>query len=893
MYRTHVGIEQAGFCCSVIAWLMLALIAVPDLAVANDRIQGAKINFDIPRQRTDHALIEFAQQANVTFIFPTELAERTFSNPLVGTYSFNEALTHLLEGTLLVPEFTLDGVKVIGRADEIHTSEETDTVLNKQQKSGFIQRIGLALVAAFSVSANAQGQSESASENPLGMEEVIVTATKRETSLQDTAMSITALGSAEINHRGLVGMGDYLNSVPGVTFQDRGAGRNTVIMRGIAVDPELEALGSGGSAVGIYLDDIALAGYSTGSNADVKLIDMNRVEVLRGPQGTLYGSSALGGAVRNISNKPNLAEFEGMVKTGYSATDGAGHGNYLVEGVLNVPLVTDQLAIRFVGYQHQNSGYIDNVAGDDPRSIAVATAGGLPGLAVNEDSVGDDEYSGGRLSVLWTPTDRFSARLSYLAQKLEQTGIPEVQLEREDNFEQTRLQMKDFIGSNEGLEHKFESLGLNLDYEFEWAALQFSATSLDIDYLENRDVHALFPAGSLLGDVPVPQSNPEDSEFFTSEVRLVSDLDGAFQFVTGIYLEEVDLYREQNTYLGVDPALNPFGDPNLLGFSLDTNLEQLAFYGEAYYDLNEQFTLTVGARHFDYERDDLDVRSGALAGGQPPTLLTIDESGENYKVNLSYTPNDSTLLYAQWAEGFRLGRGNLPVPASLCDLDSDGVVDGTNLTLEQLRQINSDTLDTYELGGKFSFLENRATLNVAIYRTNWDGLPQVIPFPCGVGVSVNSGEARTQGVEVEGSFRVSDSLQLNLGMSVKDGELTRVLPGVPAEAGDRLPGSADFNFSAGLEYDFTLFERNTYLRADYVYVGGYYTNLQELGPESGDYHIGNIRTGMTFNQFDLGLFVDNLTNSDETVFTSSVYAQDLRAVRLRPRTIGVDLQFNF
>ncbi len=316
------------------------------------------IPFNIPQQRADRALTQFAEQANLTLVFPFEQLKDKTANRLVGNYPIATAANLLLRNTGLTPSFSDQLVLTIaiehkGKRMNITNSSKRKTVL-----------AGLVGLFAAGGAMQASGQDGQTATSQSVIDEILVTATKRATSLQDTPMSISALGSDTIEKRGLVGMDDYLRTVPGVSFQDRGAGQNSIVMRGIAVSPQTE-----NEAVGVYYGETPIAGLSNagngggGGNLDIKLVDIERIEVLRGPQGTLYGSGSMGGTVRVIPKAPNLQDVEGSISGRFSNTSEEGDNNTMIQGVINVPLIEDTLAMRAVAYQFDNSGYIKNVAG--------------------------------------------------------------------------------------------------------------------------------------------------------------------------------------------------------------------------------------------------------------------------------------------------------------------------------------------------------------------------------------------------------------------------------------------------------------------------------------------------------------------------------------------------
>jgi iron complex outermembrane receptor protein len=277
---------------------------------------------------------------------------------------------------------------------------------------------------------------------------------------------------------------------------------------------------------------------------------------------------------------------------------------------------------------------------------------------------------------------------------------------------------------------------------------------------------------SLFFNRPVVQEASWDVDYFVQEVRLVSDLDGKFQYILGLYYEEMDVDSPRRAFFAGDLAFSPFGDPagtgdNLLNdANLTSSLDQQAAFAELSYDISDQVSLTVGARRYDYERDSVSLSQGLFgtnvdSGGD---VNNADETGTNYKVNLTYEPSDDSLIYAQWAEGFRPGNTVIPPPKDICDVDDDGILDGTNLPFAD--SFDADTLESYELGLKTSLMDNKMTFNVAVYHNDWNDIPISVQSPtCGFSLVGNAATARTQGFEVESVLRVSTDLQLIFGGS--------------------------------------------------------------------------------------------------------------------------------
>ena len=383
---------------------------------------------------------------------------------------------------------------------------------------------------------------------------------------------------------------------------------------------------------------------------------------------------------------------------------------------------------------------------------------------------------------------------------------------------------------------------------------------------------------------------------------MASQFDGPFQFLVGFYYED----RERGgknyfSYSGSDPSLSSIfgttpGELLLFNNSNPIDIEQRAFFGEFYYDLTEEIKLTFGGRAFDYDRESTsELFPSALTASASSNTVKGSENDTSFKAGIDYTPNDSTLIYATWGEGFRLG---YPVPAetrSFCDINNDGLIDGGGVTTDA-RLVDSDLMETIELGAKFSFLDNRLTVNAAVYDTDWEGVPLPTLFDL-CDATTNAGKASSRGVELELAYSWSENLLLTASSSYIDAELVTDAPLINASAGARLPGSPRFNASLGLEYQFMLGSYESYVRSDYAYVGGFYNSLQETGIESGDYHKLNIRAGITVDQFDVGLYINNLTNDDSFTWVdaegSNPISNDQRGNRLRPRTIGLNVSYQF
>ena len=849
------------------------------------------IPFNIPQQRADRALTQFAEQANLTLVFPFEQLKDKTANRLVGDYPIATAANLLLRNTGLTPAFSDQLVLTIASEPKGKSMNTTNSSKRKTVLAGLV---GL-FAAGGMTQAVAQGGEAATGQSAI--DEIIVTANKREQSLQDTAMSISALDGDTINKRNLAGMGDYLSSIPGVSILDQGPGFNSLVIRGLSAKPQGEAFNSSPIS-GVYFGETSISGLGLdGNTADIKLVDMERIEVLRGPQGTLYGAGAMGGVVRNVPVDPNLEQFEGSLQFGYSNTAEEGSDNNVAKGVINIPLIPDVLAMRAVAYRFDNGGYYKNIAASDSTLSAAAIAFGA--TVLDSDDIGGDETVGGRLSLLWQPSDQLAINLNYLSQNTEQNGWASTDLDLEGEWSQRRYRVWDSANNSpafsesdldEGFEDDIELTNLTVEYDLDWGTIFSSTSWVDEKTNRQREIAAFFAPSFL----PWSQLGGFSRDLFAEEIRLVSELQGPIQFIVGFYYEEMKSKQIAQDVFGGDPALNTFAPGGVVFFDLirDRVVEQKAVFGEFSYDISEQLKLTVGGRAFSYDREVSEEQFPALFSPASFSELKSDESDISLKAGLEYKSNDSSLLYATWSEGFRLG---YPVAANLnpaCDTDADGFYDGSDGVSTGPRDVDSDFVENFELGGKFSLLDNQVTLNTAVYQIDWEGIPVTRLFDF-CSATLNAGAARSRGVELDLSYRVNDDLLINFSSSYVNAELTEDALDLGAVSGDRLPGSPKYNASLGTEYSFRVGNYDAYWRADYAYVGGFYNNLKESGTEIADYGKLNVKVGMTVNQFDIDIFADNLTNENSLTWIDAEGFPSERGNRLRPRTLGLKFGYQF
>lgn len=838
------GFGHAIRCKRLILVVIAALtLNAPGLVNADSE----KISLAIKSQKMGSALMELSAQTGVHIMLPQSAGDSVRFAGIQGEYTLRAALDEMLQNSGLAYEFVSD-----------------DSVLIKKVEVGNNER---------SVEDGKKGI----------IEEMIVTAQKRATSLQDTPLAISAMGSEEVEQRGILGMGDYLNSIPGVTQANWGTGKNIIVMRGIAAGATDE------SSVGVYLGEVPLSGIADVSSTDARTVDIERIEVLRGPQGTLYGSGSMAGAVRTIPAAPDLENFIAKGTVGYSQTSGGG-GNNKATAILNLPIQADHLALRIAAYNFDDEGYVDNVGASDPSKSALAATYGA--LLVDEQNVGDVQAQGVRASVLWRPTDRFDVTLTYARDKQTQIGYNEV----DSTVEAARggkyfaapfsLAPANISGGNETQKEDIEIVNAVANYDFGPITAVSSTSWFSADMDETRDAGRVIP-------FPLPQAFDAAKSGWVQELRLVSDFEGSFQFTGGVYYDDLKRHSDSSLFWGGTLAANPFGltalsDP-LFVSEVNWNIKQKAIFGEVSNDFTDALKLTLGGRLFEYRRVNNNHQAGPLAGAGVDLIDDTSQSGDSLKANLSYTPNDDGLLYAQWAQGFRVGQGtSSAAPAGVCDLNNDGLLDGTSVSINP-GVLKSDTLDSYEIGSKFSLLDSRVTLALAAYHIDWDGIPvTVVAVPnCGFVVKTNAGKATSDGIEIESDIQLSDSFSLSLAGSYLDAKLAR--SGPLGAKGTRLPSAAKVNLFAAARYEFEAFGYPSFARLDANYVSKFHNDIARSFEEAGGYTTVNLRTGIKRGSVSIDLYANNLTNTDQVAYTLITH----RSYRLRPRTIGIELGYEF
>jgi outer membrane receptor protein involved in Fe transport len=735
-------------------------------------------------------------------------------------------------------------------------------------------------------------------DGPVRLEEVVVTATKRPETLQDVPVAVTAITSEDIAARGFTNYADYVNTVPNMWMQDIGPGQTQIYIRGLV------ASGGSGFPVATYFGEAVTSLLTNdGGFANLRLVDIDRVEVLRGPQGTLFGANSLAGVLRVVPKAPNLNDFQADVDARGWATAHSGEGSDHFEGVINVPILTDQLAARVVAYQDHIAGYLDNIVPaaapiDYSASVGDAPAGTLviPGHnAFSRKDINSEDIWGARGAVTWQPIDSLHVDLSYAAQEARLNSEAGAQPAFGDYVVQRPL---DLYSRGEDLEE--ERIGqIVIGYDWSAATLTSATSYSRLERYAAADFGWL-GVNAGFGQQLWPLLDRSKGSDVTQEIRLQSRGSAPFQWIAGYFYTNSIFDLGQTVPDYSCPACLPevlYGQSfalETLGTQIAEKQKQQSVFGEVSYSFTPQWTVGVGARYLrDYVESFGTAGTGVLAGGNQPAAPPV--GGRNSIFNPSgyirFRANDAMTWYLQAARGFRSG-----TPNQALAYDPNGPCGATAAADGVGPLTHPDTLWTYELGLKSSWADGRIAANVAVFHQRWDGVQLNANQPCGFTGFVNGGNASGNGAELEMTARLGRSWSANLTASYVYNEFNSTSPGTGYFPGERVPGAPEENASAGLQYNFSPGPGWTgYARADYVYVGDVHyifgAGATATPYLQGGYGQADARVALQRRQWDFELFTRNLTDKRAAEATGDPN-QGGYIYMLRPREIGVEVRYS-
>ncbi len=806
------------------------------------------------------------------------------------------------------------------------------------------------------------------------LEEIIVSATKRMASTQDVPVAVSALSENTLHETNINVFTDYLLQLPGVSAGGSGPGQGTIYIRGLAsTTPNLTTAGVAGIApnVALYLDEQPVT--QVGRNLDVYAADLNRIEVLPGPQGTLFGASSQAGTIRLITNKPNLNDFEGRVIAGVSFTEG-GEMSEKVEVTVNVPIVEGKFAVRGVFYNDSQGGYIDNVPGT--RSAAESarfasrtrrpnntrTSDGFQAgvdmsnvnfieannLGLTEENFNDAKYTGFRLSALYDFDNDWTLNVSHTRQQIDSDGVffidPELDdpddlsVQRfsadrvEDDFNNTSWTLSGRLGS---LEVVYTGAYLNRD------------TNQSVDYTDYLFVGQYLPYYICDGSVTYPGSggpsgncqapnlfvdSETETDVNTHELRFVTDADKAFRATFGgFYSRQKLVERNDFTYPGsiLAESFTPgvFGwpqngplpgssvsDPNprplgVIFFNDITRIDkQVGLFAELTYDLSDTLSITGGIRWHDvdvtmkgsanssfFNFGGVDVNAfgtnldtqfdGTQVINGVPVPKGAEAKGAVIKANLSWAPNEDTLVYFTYSEGFRPGLPNRPAGAG------GGAVPAV---------VRTDEVTNYELGWKMDLLDKTMRFNGNVFFVDIKDLQTTIfdPTVTNLFFSDNAADAEIKGVEGDITWAppATPGLILTAAFSFLDAKVTDLVGASVAIAGPGkdLAYAPAFQGNLRARYNWDVNDKyNAHFQTSMAYSASSHSDIVLINRAQQDsYYLLGMSVGLHTDTWSVEIFADNLTDERAQLNNNLVFDRERISIN-RPRTIGMRVTADF
>jgi iron complex outermembrane receptor protein len=709
-----------------------------------------------------------------------------------------------------------------------------------------------------------------AAAEPVLIEEVVVTATRRATELGSTPLSVSVMTEAALHDAAAYDIMDWFSAVPGLNYSDDGWGGHRTTIRGITSGTVTEPR----PLSAWYVDDtptVTISGTAQLGQVGAphpQAIDLARIEVLRGPQGTLFGSNAIGGAVRFVTNPPDLSQFYSSIEADLSTTE-HGSDNATISGILNVPVAKQRAALRVVAFQRDEGGYIDNVT----RGIR---------------DIDNVRTTGGRASARWQPAPALEVRFTAFAQKRDSDGLSEAD-PPVGPYDQARAMPEQDVET-------WELYSLVLDYDLSWAQLTSITSYVDRQPVLTFDITS-FTELALGFTTPASTRFKDGVRDTVQEFRLASKGQGRLSLLGGIYYQAQHRAVHQDWIVpGYDEvtggAAASFGYPdNPYHADSLASLTQRAVFGEVGLAVTPAWQLTLGLRWFRFMEDVDYYWNGLFVGGPDEFHGSYDEDGVTPKVQLSYNPNERTLVYLNAAEGFRPGGTNELTGALLeaCEPDLQALGIGLPPNFE------SDSLWSYELGARTRWLEDRLSAHAAVFHIDWSDMQTVRLLPtCGASYAENNGRARSDGAELELTWVPIDPLQLKVAASYVDARLVEVVANVQGEKDQAIPTVPRWTVDASARGEFDwLTGLIGYVQGDYRYVSEawnvYDKSVRTLVPSR---DILDLRLGAQGKVWQVEAYVDNLFDERAVVFHNLNFLGEWQTLE-RPRTVGLRARLEF
>lgn len=772
---------------------LLVRLAVAGAVVLCAGVQAQERNFDIAGGELKAALDAYAAQSGTQLIYKIEDVKGRSTKGIKRALSSEEALRQLLDGTSLSVRRDVSGALVIF----------VDAPPPRPEK---------------------RAQTE-----PPAMDTVVVSATRRREPAREVPMQVSRLSTEKLSRSGAKSLQDYLGNEAGVDVKSTGGpGIGTLAIRGVSTGTQTIA------TVGVYIDDVAFGSSTAVANGaqmalDMALLDLSHIELLRGPQGTLYGASAMGGLLKYVTNDPDTFEFSGKAALSVSGTRGGGV-NHTLSAVVNVPLKEDVAGLRMSAFTDHAGGSIDSVGSPSRQNIDRGNT------------------RGARLALLLTPTSRLRVRLTGTAQNISREGYEFVDYSaatgRPIEGETIRR-----LYAAEPYSVKIGLLAADIEYDFGWARLNSITSRQRVRSSAATDASAgyiplLADFGMDLGSTPALVRVALDKS--TQELRLTSRPDKQLEWLAGFYYNQ----EKSNNRQRVKSTLAS-GAPgsDLLTAEVPASYREAALYGDLTWKFAKNLSVTGGLRVARNEQQYVQRSDGLLAGGAQVIDARSADTSRTWLLTARYGLTPASSVYVRAATGYRPGG-----PNSVLRDPHTGALNG-------LPAFQPDTLTSHELGYKADLLGKRLSVEAALFKLDWRNLQQYRPIN-GVSAIVNAGAARVRGAELMLGYRPDAHWTLAGNAAYLDAVLTDDAPGLGALAGARMPASARLSASLSANYAFELAGFASYAGVAQRYVGarngGFPGSVAMPLYRLPAYALTDLQAGIDFKRYSIALFARNL-----------------------------------
>ena len=728
----------------------------------------------------------------------------------------------------------------------------------------------LALLAVPLSAAHAQDdvEDEAGVADGIVMEAIVVTATRREERLQDVPFAITAVDPDDYRSSGVLNTKDVVDFVPGidfVPFAGGPGGTGAIIARGINQD----AIST--PVVSVYVDDLSITSTSFLSSAnyvDLFLLDIERVEFLKGPQGTLYGSNAIAGAVRYITRKPSLDGFRAFASANLSTTKDGGF-NQTYRAQLSAPIIEDKLGLTVTGFYDAYGGLLDAVDAD--------------GALLREDGDDHDRF-GVSADLYFTPTDKLDLRFNYIRQDMDFAALRASSVSTDTDGVPLFGRFDAIVDPDSTQAHAFEMFAGTASYDFGWAVLTSVTGHSELLIERDENTLSLAPLVDIRFDLPpgtttsVPLAGDTPTERFVQELRLTSAENGTFEWIFGVFYAD-EKTTDRRTVTGQP-------DDNLL-FDRDLNaaFEEIAGYLDVRYYLTPKLDVSAGFRissqKTEFVEELLFVPNDTFTDAQTSAVT------DTYAFGFRYRPSNGVSVYGRVASGFR-------PPISQASVVIGGI--------ETDRDIESDTVWSYELGAKGNFAGGSGSFDVALFYADWDAFQARILDPVGGAFNANApGGITIKGIEAAVGLRPVDGLSIDTTVAFTDSALADDTPEVFGLEGQQTPNVPKWTASARARYDFAIATlADAYVGGGVRYSGPRRSAFQDDNPAvpefnltSDDYVLVDVSAGVSRGHISVDFYVKNLFDEYEFFFARSTPARGTFVGNVAPRTIGGTVTLDF